>query len=113
VRAEPVAVEQILHNLLMNALQALDQVPPAERSLSVSLSQEGASGVLTVRDSGPGVPAELLPRIFEPFVSTRTGGLGLGLPLCDSLAAAMGGSIAAQPVAPRGASFRLTLPAAP
>lgn len=113
VRAEPVALEQILHNLLMNALQALDQVPAAERSLSVSLSREGGSGVLTVRDSGPGVPPELLPRIFEPFVSTRSDGLGLGLSLCESLAGAMGGSIAAQPLPPRGASFRLTLPALP
>ncbi|WBY01234.1 ATP-binding protein [Ramlibacter tataouinensis] len=113
VRAEPVALEQILHNLLMNALQALEQVPPGERSLWVALSQESGCGVLTVRDSGPGVPPELLPRLFEPFVSTRTGGLGLGLPLCESLASAMGGSIAAQPIPQRGASFRLTLPALP
>ncbi len=111
VRAEPVALEQILHNLLMNALQALEQVPACERSLCVSVSREGSIGVLAVSDTGPGVSAELLPRIFNPFVTTRAGGLGLGLPLCESLAMAMGGSLAAQTPNARGASFRLTLPA--
>ncbi len=111
VRAEPVALDQILHNLLMNAVQALEQVPLSERSLCVSLTQEGSTGVLAVSDSGPGVSPELLSRIFEPFVTTRIGGLGLGLPLCESLAIAMGGSLAAQPPDTRGANFRLTLPA--
>ena len=113
VLADPVALEQIVHNLLMNALQALDAVPPAQRSLGLALQAEAGVGVLRVEDSGPGFSDELLPRLFEPFFSTREGGLGLGLSLCETLAAAMGGSLSAQRRAPSGAVFRLALPLAP
>lgn len=112
VQAEPVALEQIIHNLLANALQALDQVPPQERSLSVRLQAQEGQGALTVDDSGPGIPPEVLPRLFEPFFTTRANGLGLGLSLCESLAASMGGRIGVQARAPRGASFTLRLPLA-
>jgi len=112
VQAEPVALEQIIHNLLTNALQALEQVPPRERSLSVRLRAEPGHGALTVDDSGPGIAPELLPRIFEPFFSTREHGLGLGLSLCESLAAGMGGQLRVQPRASRGAAFTLRLPLA-
>ena len=112
VRAEPVALEQIIHNLLTNALQALEQVPPEERSLSVRVEQESGQGALTVGDSGPGIAPEVLPRIFEPFFTTREHGLGLGLSLCESLAAGMGGRLGVQARSPRGAAFTLRLPLA-
>jgi signal transduction histidine kinase len=112
VQAEPVALEQIIHNLLTNALQALDQVPPRERSLSVRVQQDGQHGALTVDDSGPGIASEVLPRIFEPFFTTREHGLGLGLSLCESLASGMGGHLGVQPRSPRGAAFTLRLPLA-
>ena len=112
VQAEPVALEQIIHNLLTNALQALDQVPPAERSLSVRLEAQQGQGALTVGDTGPGIPPDVLPRIFEPFFTTREHGLGLGLSLCESLATGMGGHLGVQPRSPRGADFTLRLPLA-
>ena len=112
VQAEPVALEQIIHNLLTNALQALDQVPPHERSLSVRVQQDERHGALTVDDSGPGIAPEVLPRIFEPFFSTREHGLGLGLSLCESLASGMGGHLGVQARSPRGAAFTLRLPLA-
>lgn len=112
VRAEPVALEQILHNLLSNALHALGQVPMAERRLTVSARAEPVGVVLDVLDSGPGIAADALPRLFEPFFSTRPGGLGLGLSLCETLAAGMGGALSASNLQPRGAGFRLTLPRA-
>ena len=112
VQAEPVALEQIVHNLITNALQALEQVPAAERALTVGIAQAEGRGVLSVRDSGPGIPDEMLPRIFEPFVTSRSGGLGLGLSLSESLATGMGGTLAASNRAPRGAVFTLTLPLA-
>lgn len=112
VQAEPVALEQIVHNLLTNALQALEQVPEAERELVVELRQSAGRGLLAVADSGPGIAPELLPRIFEPFVTTRAGGLGLGLPLCESLAGSMGGTLHASARAPRGARLELSLPEA-
>lgn len=115
VLADPVALQQILHNLLMNALQALAQVPPAERRLGLQIA--AASDMrhveLRVQDSGPGVPAEVRAHLFEPFTSTREGGLGLGLTLCDSLAQAMGARLALAPVEGAGACFVLTLVPAP
>ncbi|RSZ37175.1 MULTISPECIES: ATP-binding protein [unclassified Variovorax] len=110
VQAEAVALEQIVHNLLMNALQALDLVPAAERRLVVSVGRNGQEGVLTVTDNGRGIAPEALPRLFEPFFSTREGGLGLGLSLSETLAGGMGGSLSAANASPRGARFTLLLP---
>ena len=112
VQADPVALEQVLHNLLLNALQALDAMPAAERRIAITLAADGGQGRLVVEDSGPGIPDELLPRLFEPFFSTRDGGLGLGLSLSETLAAGMGGSLTAAHAAPRGARFTLALPLA-
>lgn len=116
VMAEPVALEQIVHNLLMNALQAMEATPPQLRSLALSLAPAGNKGVLTVADTGPGIAPELLPRIFEPFFSTRSEGpdkgLGLGLSLCETLASNMGGSLTASHNVPRGAVLTLNLPLA-
>jgi C4-dicarboxylate-specific signal transduction histidine kinase len=113
VLAEPVALEQIIHNLLINALQALAQVPAGERTLTLDMAAARGTGTLTLRDSGPGITAEALPRLFEPFFTTREGGLGLGLSLCESLAAGMGGTLSAGHNNPRGAAFTLQLPLAP
>lgn len=112
VMAEPIALDQIIHNLLMNALLALDKVPAAERKLTLRLGSEGRLGVMTVSDTGLGIAPEVLPRIFEPFFTTREGGLGLGLSLCETLATGMGGGLTAAHNAPRGAVFRLSLPLA-
>ena len=112
VLAERVALEQIVHNLLMNALQALEQMPEGARQLTVTIAATATHGTLSVQDSGPGIPADVLPRIFEPFFSTRSGGLGLGLNLCESLAGNMGGTLVANNVAPHGAAFQLSLPLA-
>lgn len=110
VQADAVALEQIVHNLLMNALQALELVPAPERRLAVAVGRNGQEGVLTVTDNGRGIAPEALPRLFEPFFSTREGGLGLGLSLSETLASGMGGSLSAANVAPRGARFTLLLP---
>jgi C4-dicarboxylate-specific signal transduction histidine kinase len=120
VLAEPVALQQIIHNLLMNALQALEQVPPAERQLRLGMAHTASGQVtLSVRDHGPGIPPEARQHLFEPFYTTRSGGLGLGLTLCESLAQAMGAQLTLAPevtnpsAAHRGAEFVLTLQAAP
>ncbi len=109
VLADPVALDQIIHNLLMNALQALEQ-SPADRTLTVRVTRQAPWGRLDVADTGPGIAPEVLPRIFEPFFSTRAGGLGLGLSLSETLALHMGGALAARPNEPCGAVFTLTLP---
>jgi signal transduction histidine kinase len=109
VLADPVGLEQVVHNLLTNALQALDQVPTAERQLALAITQQGTQAVLSVRDNGPGIAAEHLPRVFEPFFTTRSGGLGLGLSLSQTLAEGFGGSLTVGHATPRGAEFRLAL----
>ena len=69
-------------------------------------------GELRIADNGPGIPADLLPRLFEPFFSTRNEGLGFGLSVCESLLSNMDGSIRVQNIAPHGAEFIITLPLA-
>ena len=113
VLAERVALEQIVHNLLTNALQALDLVPASERQLTLQIDAAQGMGVLHVADSGPGIAPDTLPHVFEPFFTTREGGLGLGLSLSETLAIGMGGLLRAQAKTPRGAIFVLTLPLAP
>ncbi len=112
VLAEPVALDQIIHNLLMNALQALEQ-SATERRLTVRVDREAPWVRVRVIDSGPGIAPDVLPRIFEPFFSTRAGGLGLGLSLCETLALHMGGALVAGANEPNGAVFTLTLPLDP
>lgn len=112
VLADPVALEQVIHNLLMNALQSLEQVAAPQRQLTLTLREDSHHGILSLRDSGPGIPPELLARIFEPFFTTRTGGLGLGLSLCETLVSNMGGTLSAHNITPQGAEFRLSLPLA-
>ena len=111
VLAEPVALQQIIHNLLMNAVQAMEQVPPIRRRLHLYWQRQGAQALLSVRDEGPGISPEARARVFEPFYTTRNGGLGLGLSLSHSLAEAMGGSLVLAPLREGpGAEFHLLLP---
>jgi len=112
VMAERVALEQIVHNLITNALQALQQVPEGARQLSLHIEHGDGVGVLRVVDTGPGITPDTLPHLFEPFFSTRDGGLGLGLSLCETLATGMGGQLRANAQTERGAEFVLTLPLA-
>ncbi|MBK6322498.1 MAG: two-component sensor histidine kinase [Burkholderiales bacterium] len=113
IHGDAVALEQILHNLLSNAVHALEQVPVGRRALEVQLQRASGQGQLTVRDSGPGIPANVLPHVFAPFFTTREDGLGLGLSLCETLAMGMGGSLTASSPASGGATFCLSLPLAP
>lgn len=113
VRADPVALEQIVHNLLLNALQVLEtQAPEVPRRVCLTVRRANGQGLLVIQDSGPGIAPELLPQIFLPFVSTREGGLGLGLSLSETLATGQGGSLSAANAPGGGARFTLALPLA-
>ncbi len=116
VEADAGRLEQVIVNLLDNALK---YTPPGG-AIHVSLAHEGGAAVLRVRDSGVGISADLLPRIFEPFVQGELashrarGGLGIGLAVVRRLVELHGGSVEAASDGPdRGSTFTLRLPAAP
>ena len=102
-------LEQVLINLLGNALDAVSATPAPRIAIDVQTSQ--ASLTITVSDNGPGIPEDVLPRLFEPFFTTKEmgQGLGLGLAICSSIARDCGGSLVARNNAQGGAAFVLTL----
>jgi len=106
---DPVAVEQILHNLVQNAIAALDGHAGPRR---IRLRGEADAGRyrFSVSDNGPGIAAADLPHLFEPFYTTRSAGMGLGLALCETLAGSMDGQVAARNRPEGGACFTLSLP---
>jgi PAS domain S-box-containing protein len=106
-------IEKIVGNLLRNAVEACQTVDNANRAGQVILSArvERRRVSVIVEDNGPGVDAELLSRLFQPFASTKPGGIGMGLPISQSLARSMGGELAHEAVPGGGARFRLSLPA--
>jgi C4-dicarboxylate-specific signal transduction histidine kinase len=110
VLAAPAALQQVIHNLLINALQALALTSASERSLSLVLNRFEGKGRLTVQDTGPGLANNVVTHIFEPFFTTRQGALGLGLTQCHTLCSAMGGTVTAFNHSPRGAEFCVSLP---
>jgi two-component system NtrC family sensor kinase len=109
-------VQQVLLNLLTNATQAVAALPPeAERRVRITVRREGAAGVLSVADTGPGIPPEALPHIFDPFYTTKPlgEGTGLGLFLAYGIVEAHGGSLTVDSRPGEGAVFTISLPLAP
>ncbi|MGY6563611.1 MAG: sensor histidine kinase [Halomonadaceae bacterium] len=113
VMGDPLRLEQLLTNLLRNALDALRGVTAPR--LEISLQREGGQVVLGVADNGPGIEEDALSRLFDPFFTTKAvgDGLGLGLFICFGIVQDLGGSIAAANRPEGGALFRVALPAAP
>lgn len=111
IRADRVQIEQVVLNFLLNAMDAMDDVPVASRRLVVRSSRrEGDSVAASVADTGHGIPPEKLGRIFDSFFTTKEGGMGLGLSLSRSIAESHGGSVFAENNASNGATFHLNLP---
>jgi two-component system sensor histidine kinase HydH len=105
VRADARLIRQVLVNLIKNALET------GAPSVRVETRAEGSSAVIAVRDSGPGIPDDVADRLFQPYFTTKTRGMGLGLALSRRIAEAHGGSLDAENV-DGGAEFRLELPIA-
>lgn len=109
VRGDSVQLQQVLLNLLLNAADAMSGNPPDKRRLHVSTSADESEVMLSVRDEGVGLPADI-EGIFQPFYTTKAQGLGMGLAICRSIAAAHGGHLTAEAQGDSGAVFRLRLP---
>ncbi len=116
VHADRVQLQQVVLNLVINAIEAMSGVSERQRKLLISTGKvEGdADGVLVaVRDSGPGLDPASLERLFEAFYTTKPGGLGMGLSICRSIIEARGGRLWAEANEPQGAIFQFTAPADP
>ena len=108
-----VHLQQVLLNLIVNGMDALDEANREDRCIKVTASLQGPETVeIAVSDSGPGIPADKLAHIFDPFFTTKANGLGMGLPISRTIVEAHGGRLWAQNENGSGASFRFTLPIA-
>lgn len=102
-------LEQVIVNLIQNALEALEQTPNAV--ISLNIRRRDTEVDLIVSDNGPGVPPEILDQLFTPFVTSKPNGLGLGLVICRDIVASFGGELSLRPSS-TGAEFIITLKAA-
>jgi hypothetical protein len=111
IHADRVQLQQVVLNLILNAVEAMGSVEQGVRELSITTKRHEAGGVLVAtRDSGPGIDPEHLDRVFDAFYTTKSGGVGMGLSICRSIIDAHGGRLWANANEPRGAVFWFTLP---
>jgi signal transduction histidine kinase len=111
IQGDRVQLQQVILNLMVNAIEAMSGVSEGLRELCISTAVARSADVLvTVQDSGPGLDAASLERVFEAFYTTKRGGLGIGLSICRSIVEAHGGRLWASASVPRGAMFQFTLP---
>jgi PAS domain S-box-containing protein len=112
VRGDRVQLQQVLVNLILNAVEAMGSVEDGPRELLIRTEQSQTGGILVaVRDSGPGIDPVNLERVFEPFYTTKTAGVGMGLSICQTIINGHGGRLWMSANEPRGAVFQFTLPA--
>jgi PAS domain S-box-containing protein len=111
ILGDRVQLQQVILNLIMNAIEAMGEGSQGSRELLISSSVAESSSVLVaVSDSGPGLPGASPERIFDAFYTTKASGLGIGLSICRSIVEAHGGRLWATPNEPQGAVFRMMLP---
>lgn len=110
LEGDRVQLQQTLLNLIVNAADAMNALPEAERVMTVSTALEAGAIRLSVADRGPGIPAEAMDRLFEPFWTTKSDGMGIGLAVCRSIVAAHHGTLDVANATDGGAVFSVRLP---
>ena len=110
VQGDRVQLQQVVLNLILNAVEAMGSVEAGARELLIRTEHDDAGVLVTVRDSGPGIDPTHLKRVFEPFYTTKSGGTGMGLSICRSIIDAHGGRLWAEANRPRGTVFQFTFP---
>jgi signal transduction histidine kinase len=111
VTGDRIQIQQVLINLVLNAMDALAEAPGPARTVRVSVEQTATGFVIAVRDRGQGIAAEQLPKLFDSFYTTKHKGMGLGLSIARTIVEAHGGRIWAESAPGEGAVFRVELPA--
>jgi signal transduction histidine kinase len=112
IEGDRVQLQQVILNLIINAIEAMSVVNGAPREMLLSTEKTEPDAVqVAVRDSGPGLAPVALERLFDAFYTTKSSGLGLGLSICRSIIEAHGGRLWATANLPRGAIFQFTVPA--
>jgi C4-dicarboxylate-specific signal transduction histidine kinase len=109
LQADRVQVQQVILNLIINAIEAMSNVSEGARKLLVATSKTKAGALVMVEDSGPGLSPARLEHAFDAFYTTKPSGLGLGLSICRSIIEAHGGRMWATPNVPCGAIFQFAL----
>jgi C4-dicarboxylate-specific signal transduction histidine kinase len=110
ITADRVLLEQVVMNLIMNALQAMHTMPPAQRVVGVFTGMDGTRLVVRVTDRGTGIAPDVAHKLFEPFFTTKKNGLGLGLNICRTIVEGHGGRLVAENGTTGGAVFSVYLP---
>src|SRR5262245_15937171 len=114
IHGDRVQLQQVLLNLMLNGTDAMALLPESERrgrGLVIAAADNGDGNIhLRVRDSGPGIPPDILPRLFTPFTTTKVQGLGLGLSICQSIVSVHRGRLWAENNAHGGATLHCLLP---
>jgi signal transduction histidine kinase len=114
VHADPAQLQQVILNLVKNAIEAMSSTPPDGRRLNVGTRLEGSSSVLlSVQNTGAGVHPQDQGRIFEAFFTTKPAGMGLGLAICRTIVERYEGRLVLAESSPQGSIFEITLPAVP
>jgi C4-dicarboxylate-specific signal transduction histidine kinase len=114
IHGDRVQLQQVILNLIVNAIEAMSGVDAGARDLLISTGKVEPDGVLVaVRDTGSGLPPATFDRLFEAFYTTKPGGLGMGLSICRSIIEAHGGRLWAEANEPRGAVFQFLTPTQP
>jgi two-component system sensor kinase FixL len=114
IEADPIQLQQVLINLMINAFDAMHDTPAENRKVEITTEWNGDGTICTsVRDYGVGIPEEARERLFEHFFTTKADGLGMGLGIVRSIVESHAGTVTAENVEGGGARFHFTLPASP
>jgi C4-dicarboxylate-specific signal transduction histidine kinase len=112
VKADNIQLQQVLINLIVNAIDAMEPMDKSQRRVAVRTARNGDSAEIEIVDSGPGILAGKLSEVFDPFYTTKPNGMGMGLSIARTIIEAHGGQISAENQAKQGALFRISLPLA-
>lgn len=106
-----IQLQQVLINLIMNGIEAMEDVHDRPRELAIRSAADGEGAMrVSVADCGVGIDDQAIDRLFTPFFTTKSGGMGMGLSICRSIIEAHGGRLSAAPNQSGGATFQITLP---